>query len=249
MKWELKKRDGSGVDLQVEVPWDDVAADYEDVFEEYEKAPVPGFRPGKTPRSVVERHYRRDIHSLFTSRCAQRVSRDILKQESLEPAGPLTVSEIECEKGKPLTYTARFVVMPDFALPDYRSYASDLGSAEDAPDVLSHRLLKDTIIDPPDELVKTELRFDGLQDSPRDSEEWAAARQRVKLMMILRRIAAEEGVEIEERYVEERIAEKAREFGMTPRALRDQLQQGGGIHRIRDLLLAEAVFDYLSGLS
>ena len=77
------------------------------------------------------------------------------------------------------------------------------------------------------------------------SEPWQAAAQRVKLMLILKRIAREEGIEVEEADVDRRIEEKAAEFGTKADILRAELEQGSGRPRLKDLLLAESVLDYL----
>ena len=64
-------------------------------------------------------------------------------------------------------------------------------------------------------------------------------------MLILKRIAREEGIEVEEADVDRRIEEKAAEFGARPETLRADLEQGGGRARLKDLLLAENVLGYL----
>ena len=39
---------------RIEAGWEDVRKDYEDLLSEYSALPVPGFRPGKAPKSMVE---------------------------------------------------------------------------------------------------------------------------------------------------------------------------------------------------
>ena len=87
--------------------------------------------------------------------------------------------------------------------------------------------------------------MEGLSDCELGSEAWQAAAQRVKLMLILKRIAREEGIEVEEAEVDRRIEEKAAEFGTNIDTLSAELEQGGGRARLKDLLLAESVLEYL----
>ena len=47
--------------LKVEAEWSELAADYDDVVAMYAKAFVPGFRPGKVPRSVIEKRFQKEI--------------------------------------------------------------------------------------------------------------------------------------------------------------------------------------------
>jgi hypothetical protein len=64
-------------------------------------------------------------------------------------------------------------------------------------------------------------------------------------MVILKRIARQEGIEVDEGDVTRRIAEKASEFGTTIQGLRAELEEGGGMARLRDMLLAESTLEYL----
>jgi len=64
-------------------------------------------------------------------------------------------------------------------------------------------------------------------------------------MLILKKIAQKEGIEVDEADVNRRIADKAKEFGTAVDALRQELEEGNGIARLRDMLLAESTLDYL----
>jgi FKBP-type peptidyl-prolyl cis-trans isomerase (trigger factor) len=97
----------------------------------------------------------------------------------------------------------------------------------------------------PEAMVQTELAFDGQPDCEPESEAWQAAARRVKLLLILKRIAREEGIEVEEADIEQRISEKAEVFGTKADTLKAELEKGGGIPRLRDLLLAESTLEYL----
>jgi len=45
--------------------------------------------------------------------------------------------------------------------------------------------------------------------------------------------------------VNTRIAEKAEEFGTTVTSLQRELEKGGGLQRLRDVLIAESTLDYV----
>ena len=110
---------------------------------------------------------------------------------------------------------------------------------------LSHWLLDQVNMSLPDELVRVELAIDGMHASELESNEWAAAAERVKLMLILKKTVAREGIEVDESDIETRINAKAPEFGTTVEELRAQLEKGGGRERLRDLLVAERTLEYL----
>jgi FKBP-type peptidyl-prolyl cis-trans isomerase (trigger factor) len=245
MKWEMVPQEDGFRLLRVQVLWEKIAADYDDILNDYARRPLPGFRPGKAPRQVVEQRFRREISEQLTRRGAQRLCRLALEAAQAEVTGPVEVSEVEWEKGQTFRFTVRFFPLPEFELPDYRSLTSLDSEGEDPHGELSHRLLELVDLVVPDEMVRAELTFEGQADCEPESEAWQVAANRVKLMLILKRIAREEGIEAEEADVEQRIAEKAEAFGTKADTLRAELEKGGGIPRLRDLLLAEGTLEYL----
>ena len=106
-------------------------------------------------------------------------------------------------------------------------------------------MLERVPFDVPADLVRQELRVDRLEESAPGSDAWIAAAERIRLLVILKRIARQEGIEVDERDVTRRLAEKAREFGTTVKALQAELAEGGGMARLQDMLLAESTLDYL----
>jgi FKBP-type peptidyl-prolyl cis-trans isomerase (trigger factor) len=245
MKWEMVPQDDGFRLLRVQVPWERIAPDYDDILIDYLRRPLPGFRPGKAPRQVVEQRFRREIWEELSRRGAQRLCYPALEQAEVEATGPVEVSEVEWEKGQTFRFTARFFPLPEFQLPDYRSLTPLGPAGEDPHGQLSHRLLELVNLAVPAEMVRAELAFEGQPDCEPESETWQAAAGRVKLMLILKRIAREEGIEVEEADVEQRIAEKAAEFGTRAETLKAELEEGGGRPRLRELLLAESTLEYL----
>jgi FKBP-type peptidyl-prolyl cis-trans isomerase (trigger factor) len=245
MKLKMVDREDGYRQVDVEVPWEEIAPDYDDILDGYAHLKIPGFRPGKVPRQVVESRFRREIKEQMCRRSAQRLGRLALEQAEVEAASPVEVSEVAWEKGHPLRFTTRFFPLPEFELPDYQALQPREKLVADPQGELSLRLLELVSFAVPDELVRGELAFDGLSECQPGSAAWQAAAQRVKLMLILKRIARKEGIEVEESDVHRRIEEKAGEFGTSADILRAELERGGGRQRLKDLLLAENVLEYL----
>jgi|WetSurSiteA1Bulk_404760.scaffolds.fasta_scaffold20278_2 FKBP-type peptidyl-prolyl cis-trans isomerase (trigger factor) len=236
--------DGGKKVLQIEAPWSEIEAEYDDIVSEYVKVRVPGFRAGKVPRSVIETRFRREIMEDLASRCAERFGREAVREAGVEALGPLEASDIECDLGQSFRALVRYLPMPEFQLPDLADLkAEDDGT--DPRDRVSRRLLKLVPFEVPEELIRQELDLDGLDDSAPSSDAWMAAAERIRLMVILKKIARQEGIEVEEADLDNRIADKAKEFGTTKAALKKELEEGGGIGRLRDMLLAECTLDYL----
>jgi FKBP-type peptidyl-prolyl cis-trans isomerase (trigger factor) len=115
----------------------------------------------------------------------------------------------------------------------------------DPRDQISLKLLELVTFDVPENLVKDELDLDGIGDLAPESAQWKAASDRIKLMLILKQIARQEGIEVDETDVNNRIAEKAKEFGTMTKSLKKELEKGGGLQRLRDMLIAESTLEYL----
>ena len=245
MKWEMLTQEDGYRQVRVEAPWEEIAPDYDDILKDYRRLRIPGFRPGKAPLQVIEQRFRREISDRISRRCAPRLARLTLEQAGAEAAGHLEVSEVEWEKSQLFRFKARFFPLPKFELPDSRSLRGAAENAEDPQGEMSRRLLELVDFPVPDDLVRAELALEGLSDCELGSEAWQAAAQRVKLMLILKRIAREEGIEVEEAEVDRRIEEKAAEFGTNIDTLSAELEQGGGRARLKNLLLAESVLEYL----
>jgi len=231
--------------LSIEAPWDEIEADYHDLLACYlATVRLPGFRPGKTPLSAIEQRYHKEIRADLSARTIRRLGRQALREAGMEALGALEASEIECDKGKAFRARVRYIPMPEITLPDLTGLAMDDDGT--APrDLISRRLLDLVPFDVPDEQVRQELDRDSLGENEPSSGAWMAVAERLRLMVILKRIARQEGIEIDERDVNRRIAEKAEEFGTTAKALRTELEEGGGMVRLRDMLLAESTLEYL----
>ena len=151
--------------------------------------------------------------------------------------------EIACEKDKSLRFQVLFHPMPDIELPDLGSLKIE--ACGDPRDKISVLLLEKVTFEVPDRLVMDEFARDGIVGAGPESPEWRAASDRIRLMLILKRIARQEGIEVDSTDIDRRIAEKAKEFGTSGDALRSELEEGDGISRLRDMLLAESTLDYL----
>ncbi len=229
--------------LAVEVDWSEVAADYDDIITAYSRVQIPGFRPGRVPRGVIEQRLQKQVLEDLVQRLIPRLGREAVRESDTESLGPIEVRDVECAKGATFRFTARFWPMPEIELPDLDLLTpGDDGS--DMRDGISKTILEQVRFTVPEELIKAELGDDETE-SCIGSDGWKAASDRVRLMLTLKRIAAQEGIDVSEKEVEQRIKDKAFEFGIDTEALRSELEEGGGTQRLKDMLLAESTLDYL----
>ncbi len=210
---------------------------------------MPGFRPGRATEKQVESHFRKEIRADVGSRCVERLSRQAIEAEKLNPIGPISVSDVELEPGRPLRFLARFTTAPEFDIPDLAALVLPEGTDAERRDAASVWLLENMDTNVPDAVVEWELSFGDDSGATPGSAEWNAARDRAKLLLVLRAIARRDGVDVDDRDVDERIETMAGSLGTTARQLRNELLQKGGLRRVRTFMLAERTLDYLLEIS
>ncbi len=245
MEWTALPDENGYRRLAIEAPWEEIAGEYEELVTRYAATVgLPGFRPGKAPRGAVAQRFRAEILADLSARTVERLGRDAVRETGIEPLGPLEASGIECDRGRPLLAVLRFLPLPDFRLPDLAELETE-DDGSDPRDRISRRLLELAPFEVPGELVRRELAHDGVEEIAPGSDAWNAAAERIRLMVILGKIARQEGIEVDETDLDRRIAEKAESFATTKRQLEAELARGGGTARLRDMLLAERTLEYL----
>src|SRR5574340_1169895 len=84
------------------------------------KAKIPGFRPGKAPKAVVERHYQMEIQSDVMNRLISDSYLQAVQENNLHPVEMPTITNTSpLEKDSPLNYTAVVEVRPQIDLKPY----------------------------------------------------------------------------------------------------------------------------------
>lgn len=118
-----------------------------------------GFRPGKAPRNVLERHFRGEVESEVAERIVQQTFAEAVREEAIDPVAPPHVSISEgVADGKPLRYTARVEVKPKLDPKDYRGLEVTRKAAEVGDEAISAELSR--IQDSFAQLVPVEGRFE-----------------------------------------------------------------------------------------
>jgi FKBP-type peptidyl-prolyl cis-trans isomerase (trigger factor) len=243
MKWEQQAGEDGYQRLRIEVDWAELAADHDDMVNRYAKIRLPGFRVGKVPRSAIEQRFQSEISADLAGRAAQRFGLQAVREAGMAILGSAEAEEVTCVKGKPFCALLRFWPLPQITLPDLAA----LGHGADGIDPRDHislRLLELVSFELPEKLIAEELGREGSDGQP-GSAAWQAASDRLRLMLILRQIAQQEGISVDAVDLQKRIAAKAVEFGTTPKQLQAELEQEGGMERLRDMLLAESTLEYL----
>ena len=106
--------------LHIEIPEADVVRELDKAYNELKKrAKVKGFRPGKVPRSVVVRLFKKDVHADVTSKLIQSSFMDALKETDLKVVGTPKLDPPELQDSGPYKYDATVEVSPEIGDIDY----------------------------------------------------------------------------------------------------------------------------------
>ena len=84
---------------------------------------MPGFRPGKAPRGVLEAVLGHGaVLDEAVDRLVQSAYRDALIEKEILPLTNADVEIVQAEEGKPLIFKATVPVRPEVTLGDYRNF-------------------------------------------------------------------------------------------------------------------------------
>ena len=162
MPASLSRQTDGTLTLTFSLPWAQIQTNYQKQIQKaVTSARVPGFRPGKAPRSLVEK-------DLDSSALYSQTLRDLfppLYEQALKDHGlrPLLLPQIKLTKSEPnqdWQFTAATCEAPPFSLPDYKAAAAKI-AIKDPPAKLQSvidYLTKNTAVPVPQLLIEEETR-------------------------------------------------------------------------------------------
>jgi trigger factor len=107
--------------LRIEIPREEVAREIENAYDQLRKtAKIKGFRPGKTPRSVLERMFKKDVLADVSSRLIQTSFIDAIKQKELRVVGQPKLDPPVLSGPGAYAYAATVEVSPHIADIDFK---------------------------------------------------------------------------------------------------------------------------------
>jgi trigger factor len=120
MKVTVEDRSSVKKVMHIEIPEADVTRELDDAYKTLKKtAKVKGFRPGKTPRGVLERLYKKDVNADVTGKLIQDAYVAALKETELKVVGSPKVEPPELKAGAAYHFDADVEVQPEIADIDY----------------------------------------------------------------------------------------------------------------------------------
>lgn len=107
--------------LHIEIPQEEVAREIDKAYDEIRRsAKIKGFRPGKTPRSVLEKMFRKDVLADVSSRLIQSSLIDAIREKDLRLVGRPDLAPPELDAAQAYKYVATIEVTPPIADVDFK---------------------------------------------------------------------------------------------------------------------------------
>jgi trigger factor len=119
-------------ELLIEIPVDVVRREADTVTAQYaRRARIPGFRPGRAPASLVQRHFRDEIRSEVVQSLVPKFFADAVKEQKWSVVGRPRFEDLRFDEDQPLACKATFEIFPEIELQQYK----ELEVEEETPQV------------------------------------------------------------------------------------------------------------------
>lgn len=121
LETKLNKKSNTEQEIEIIIPWSEVGKDYEKYFNNYsKKIQIKGFRSGKVPKAIVEKQYGSAIEWEFIKENFWEYYSKAIKKEKIKPINQPQISDVDFQKGKQLSVTFQFQILPEWELPKYK---------------------------------------------------------------------------------------------------------------------------------
>ena len=142
MKVNLEKQDNNSFKLNIEIEADVAAQEYNKACRKTgENVNIPGFRKGKAPRSMIEKHVGIGrIQQRVLDALLPNIFADLISEHQLDLVTEPIVENYNFELGKPVTVTARLEVKPEVNLVNYKGQVIEVPEFKHSDDVVEKEL-------------------------------------------------------------------------------------------------------------
>lgn len=142
MKSTVEKLSPTRVRINVEVPFTELEPDFDRAFKELAKqVRLPGFRPGKAPRKLLEARVGREamLDQVVGEAVPGRYTEAVTTQD-VQPLGQPEIEITKKEYGEDLVFTAEVDIRPEIDLPDLASLTITVDPIEISDDEVDTEL-------------------------------------------------------------------------------------------------------------
>ena len=117
--------------LKVEVEPERVSEVQEKVTKEFGQfARIPGYRPGKAPRGVIEKKFKKQIREELEKKLLGDSTRQAIAEKKLRVLQLANIEDVQFGDDNRLSFTATVITQPEFQLPHYKGLSVQVRKVE-----------------------------------------------------------------------------------------------------------------------
>lgn len=151
-------------ELEVKLSYDEITKDIEKYYkEEQKKIQLDGFRKGKVPMHLIKQMYGEAVEFQATEKISNDIFWKIVDEDDLKPISTPSLSDINFERGKELSFKVRYEVKPVLELKDYKNQEIEKVTFpikdEDVENELIHILKHKATFEPAEKIEDTHYRI------------------------------------------------------------------------------------------
>jgi len=138
MKVEVENQPHCVATLKIELPPAEVSKEWDAIASNFAAhARIPGYRPGKAPKRVIEAKFRKDIQDELTKKLVSKSYREAIAQQQLRVVSLTNLEDVEFGEDRSMRFRATVVTAPEFELPDYKGIPLQLPGTDVTEDEIN----------------------------------------------------------------------------------------------------------------
>ncbi len=131
MKVEVENQPHCVATLNIELPPEEVTQEWDAIANSFARqARIPGYRPGKAPKQIIESKFRKDIQDELTKKLVSKSYHAAIAEKQLRVVSLTNLEEVEFGEDRSMRFRATVVTAPEFELPEYKGIPLQLPSLE-----------------------------------------------------------------------------------------------------------------------
>src|SRR5438270_41906 len=131
MKVEVEKQPDFVSTLQIELSPEQVTKEWNAIADNFVRhAKIPGYRPGKAPRKMIEAKFKKEIEEEVTKKLVSKSYRDAIAEKQLRVVSLTNLEDVQIGDDKTMRFRATVITAPEFDLPDYKNITVQLPPLE-----------------------------------------------------------------------------------------------------------------------
>src|SRR6478672_3356720 len=127
MKVEVENEPHGVATLRIELAPEVVRKEWDAIASNYSRyARIPGYRPGKAPKQVIEKKFRKEIQDELTKALVSKSYHEAIAEKQLRVVSLTDLGDVEFGDDRSMRFRATVVTAPEFELPEYKNIPVEL---------------------------------------------------------------------------------------------------------------------------